>query len=162
MRNNKGFSLIEIIIVIAIVGIIIAITIVTFKPAEILANSRNSKRVADVAALNTALGHWLSREGSRESDPYSTLGLRGTGVTSLTPSDGDITDEGVDATTVSELSLPAYIQIIPRDPDGNTEYRIGVDDTTNPQHVLVCSDQIEYTSTYPEEAYPDHIFCQSN
>ncbi|MDD3647134.1 MAG: prepilin-type N-terminal cleavage/methylation domain-containing protein [Candidatus Dojkabacteria bacterium] len=162
MKTNQGFSLIEIIIVIAIVGIIIAITIVTFKPAEILANSRNAKRVSDIAALNSALGHWLSREGSQQSDPYSVLGLTEAGIGAITPSDGDISGEGVDATSVSELNLPAYIQIIPTDPDGTTAYRIGVDDIADPQHVLVCSDQIEFTSTYPESDYPEHIFCQSN
>lgn len=162
MNKDSGFSLVEIIIVIALIGLLAAVTIITFKPQEIFANGRNTKRVGDIGALNTALGQWLSREGGQDTDVYATLGLTASGVTALTPSDGDITDEGVNATSVGQLALPAYLQIIPKDPDGITEYRVGVDDLDNPAHVLVCTGQIERTSTYSESQYPNGIFCLGN
>jgi prepilin-type N-terminal cleavage/methylation domain-containing protein len=161
IKNQRAFSLIEIVIVIAIIGLLVAVTIISFKPHEIFANGRNSKRVTDIQALNTSLGQWLSREGVEEIDPYDTLELMGTGVLALTPNDGSIADEGVDATSVSQLALPAYLQIIPKDPDGS-EYRVGVDSLENPNHVLVCTDKIEHTTTYPASDYPNNIFCLSN
>lgn len=160
--KEEGFSLVEVVIVVAIIGLLAATTIVLFKPQEIFANGRNAKRISDVGSLNTAIGQWLSREGAQEVNPYDVLGLLGSGVDAISPGDGDVTGEGVDATTVTEISLPAYIHIIPKDPDGTTEYRIGVNDLSNPLHVIVCTDQIEYTSTYPESKYPNNIFCQSN
>ena len=162
LKQNLGFTLVEIIIVMAVIGILVAVSIVAFKPYEILANSRNAKRVSDILAVNSALGHWISREGANETDPYSTLGLLAPGITALTPSDGSVSGEGVDATTLSQLALPEYLNIIPKDPDGSTEYRIGVDDISSPMHVLVCTGQIELTTTYPDTAYPNSIFCQSN
>ena len=160
--NQKGFTLVEIVIVIAIIGILAAVTVVALKPQEIFANGRNSRRTNDVAAMNSALGQWLAREGLSETDPYLTLGLTAAGVVALAPGDGSITGEGVAATTVTQLTSTGYMQAVPVDPDGSTEYRIGVDNVTTPTHVLVCTDQIEHTSTYPAGTYPNSIFCQSN
>ncbi|MBN2015369.1 prepilin-type N-terminal cleavage/methylation domain-containing protein [Candidatus Dojkabacteria bacterium] len=158
----KGFTLVEIVIVIAIIGILAAVTVVALKPQEIFANGRNSRRTNDVAALNSSVGQWLSREGIQETDPYVTLGLTAVGVTALTPGDGSISGEGVAASTVTQLTAAGYIQNIPLDPDGSTEYRIGVDNVGSPSHVLVCTGSIEHTSTYPAATYPNSIFCQSN
>lgn len=162
MRKQAGFSLVEIVIVIAIIGILAAVTVVALKPQEIFANGRNSRRTNDVSSLNSALGQWLAREGLQETDPYSTLGLTDTGVTALTPNDGSITGEGVAASTITQLTSAGYLQSIPVDPDGSTEYRVGADDVASPSHVLVCTDGIEETSTYPTSTYPNGIFCQSN
>jgi prepilin-type N-terminal cleavage/methylation domain-containing protein len=163
-RVNKGFTLVEVIIVMAIIGILVAVTVTLFKPQEILANSRNAKRVDDVKALNQAIGQWLASEGLQYSDAYTTLGVLGPEITALTPGDGSIRDpdEGVEATTIIAANLSAYIANPPTDPVGDIEYRVGVDDVTNPLHVLVCTDQIEITSSYVEADYPSSIFCQSN
>ena len=160
-KKQEGFTLVEIIIVIAIIGILAAVTIVALKPQEIFANGRNSRRTNDVAALTQAVGQWFVREGQDVDDPYSELGLTATGVTAISPSDG-ITGEGVDASTVTALETAGYLQDIPTDPDGSTEYRIGVDDVTDPSHIIVCTNGIETTSTYPEATYPNGVFCQSN
>ena len=165
MNKKKGFTLVEIVIVIAIIGILAAVTVVALKPQEIFANGRNSRRTNDVSAINSAMGQWLAREGQSgtvATDPYGTLGLTAVGVTALDPSDGSITGEGVDATAITQLTSSGYMQSVPIDPDGTTQYRVGVDDVANPTHVLVCTDQIEHTSTYPAATYPNSIFCQSN
>ncbi len=161
-NSQKGFTLVEIVIVIAIIGILAAVTVVVLKPQEIFQNGRNSRRTNDVSSINTAVGQWFNREGQDPSisDPYDELGLTATGVTAITPADG-IAGEGVDANTVTELTSAGYLQSIPTDPSGN-QYRIGVDDVTNPSHILVCTDQVEFTSTYPETSYPNGVFCQSN
>lgn len=160
--NQKAFSLIEIIIVIAILGFLASVTIVTFKPQEIFANSRNAKRLSDINAVNTAISQWLAREGSSDENPYGTLGLTPNGIQAITPADGTIVSEGIAVTSLSAISDPAYIHILPNDPDGTSNYRVGVNNTDKPSHILVCTDQIEFTSTYPESDYPNGIYCLCN
>jgi prepilin-type N-terminal cleavage/methylation domain-containing protein len=160
--DDRGFSLIEIIIVIAIIGLIAGATIVWIKPQELIANGRNSKRVTDITAINDALGQWKAREGVQVEDQYSTLGLIGPGITALTPTDGSITGEGVSVSVLTaHLTQPGYLQKIPLDPDEVTEYRVGVNDVTDPQYILICTDSIELTDNYHENAYPNGIFCRS-
>jgi len=160
--NEKGFSLIEIIIVIAILGFLASVTIISFKPQEIFANGRNSKRLSDVHAINTAISQWMSREASNDGDPYTTLGINQEGIQAITPQDGSIDGEGIPATSLSALSGPAYLPTIPNDPDGTSNYIVGINNLDNPNHILVCTDQIEFSSTYPESDYPNAIFCLSN
>jgi prepilin-type N-terminal cleavage/methylation domain-containing protein len=163
LSKEKGFTLVEIVIVIAIIGILAAVTVVALKPQEIFANGRNSRRTNDVASLNSAIGQWLAREGLESTTPYETL----LGVTPLAiahvidPSDGVADTEGVDAATLTTITAAGYVQNIPTDPLGET-YRIGIDDAVNPTHVLVCTNDIEATSTYPVGTYPGGVFCQSN
>lgn len=159
---QKGFTLVEIVIVIAIIGILAATTVVALKPQEVFANGRNARRLEDIKAMNTAIGQWMSREGINVSDQFSTLGLTASGVSSLTPGDGTILNEGVEASSVTLIKTTGYLNQIPTDPDGSTEYRIGVDDISAPSHVLICTNQIEFTSTYDEANYPNGLFCLSN
>jgi len=161
-NNQRAFSLIEIIIVIAILGFLATVTIASFKPQEIFANSRNAKRVSDINAVNTAISQWLAREGSNDEDPYGTLGLTPDGIQPITPADGIITTEGIAVTSLNAISDPAYLQSLPCDPDGVADYRVGVNNIDKPSRILVCTDKIEFTSTYSQSEYPAGIFCLSN
>jgi len=123
------------------------------------ADARNSQRWQDVAAINEAIGQWFSEEDF--DNPYEELGLTGEGVSSLILGDGSIQGEGISATLLEEI-LAGYLTSIPVDPDGVSEYRVGVTDVTNPQLILICTDKIEYTEIYPEDIYPNGMFCESN
>lgn len=166
MRKQRGFTLVEIVIVIAIIGILAAVTVVALKPQEIFSNGRNSRRTNDIAALNSAIGQWLSREGLQTDTPYAdVLGVTSLGATDvLNPSDGVTDTEAHAAADLTVLTAEGYLQNLPTDPQGNT-YRVGIDDATTPSHILVCTNDIENTSTYPTgtgEAYAGGVFCQSN
>lgn len=54
-RSGAGFTLIELIITISILAVLVAIVVVALNPAEQLARARDTKRVADLDGIRTAL-----------------------------------------------------------------------------------------------------------
>lgn len=160
MIKAQGFSLVEIIIVIAIIAVLGSLAIIAFNPQDYFSNSRNSVRVNDVRVIGEAIRNWMLREGVNDPDPHSTIGATGGGVSAISPNDGEIAGEGIDA---DDIAIPGaeftYLDEIPIDPDGSTQYRVGVDDVSNPGVVYVCSDQIEPTDQYNSTDYPNGIYC---
>ncbi|MBI5732767.1 type II secretion system protein [Candidatus Jorgensenbacteria bacterium] len=57
----RGFTLIELIVTIAIVAILVTVLVVAINPAEQLSRSRDSKRISDLDALKTALNLYLAQ-----------------------------------------------------------------------------------------------------
>ena len=58
-NSNKGFTLIELVIVIAIIAVLGTAVFLNIKPGDILSNSRNSTRKSDVGNLVTAINKSL-------------------------------------------------------------------------------------------------------
>jgi len=54
-KTNKGFTLIELLVVIAIIAILMVTVVITLNPGQLLAQSRDSNRLSDIATLKTAL-----------------------------------------------------------------------------------------------------------
>ena len=53
--NRKSFTLIELLIVIAILALLMSIIIITLNPSEILKQTRDTKRISNLKSLNNAL-----------------------------------------------------------------------------------------------------------
>ncbi len=62
----RGFTLLELLIVIAIIAILSVALIITINPAETLKKSRDAQRISDLASLKTAIGFVLTAS----STPY--------------------------------------------------------------------------------------------
>ncbi|MCD6086082.1 type II secretion system protein [bacterium] len=68
MENKKGFTLLELLIVIAILAILASAVIVVINPAEILKKSRDTRRVSDLDSLRLALALYVTDVSSPDLD----------------------------------------------------------------------------------------------
>ncbi len=58
--NKKGFTLLELLIVIGILAILAAVTVLVINPAQLLKRARDSQRMSDLSTLQTAIGLYLT------------------------------------------------------------------------------------------------------
>ena len=59
-NKNKGFTLVELMIVIAILAILAAIVIFALNPAELFKRARDSQRMSDLRVLSSAISYYLA------------------------------------------------------------------------------------------------------
>jgi len=66
-RAFKGFTLIEILVVVALIAILTAITFIAINPAKNFADTRNAQRSSDVTQILNAVTQYTSEAGSGHS-----------------------------------------------------------------------------------------------
>lgn len=68
LRKSKGFTLLELLIVIAILAILSVTLVLVLNPAESLRKSRDTQRMSDLATLKTALGLYMTSVSNPDLD----------------------------------------------------------------------------------------------
>jgi len=56
----RGFTLIELLVVIAILAVLAVAVVVVLNPAELIKQARDTTRISDLAALNSAISLYLA------------------------------------------------------------------------------------------------------
>ena len=109
IKNNKGFTLLEILLVVAAIAILAGIVILAINPGKQLADTRNAQRNADVnTILNAVYQYAIDNSGSLPATIGTTqLEICATGGTC-----GSLIDLSV--LTNNEI----YLVAIPNDPTG--------------------------------------------
>jgi general secretion pathway protein G len=126
-RVKKGFTLLEILLVIAAIGILSAIVLVAINPNRQLAQVRNAQRRVDINTIYKALEQYIIDTGSYPE-----------GITA------EMQDICINENTTNCLNLevlaPEYVAGIPIDPAG-VSYRVGINIENN--RVRLSSGQSE-------------------
>lgn len=110
-NQNKGFTLIEILIVISLVAILSTITIVAINPLKHFQDVRNAQRSSDISQILNAESEYISDKGQS----YTDFGLQTCPATKDlgTPASATIID-------ISSFLVPKYMVSMPMDPTGGT------------------------------------------
>ncbi|MDO8429742.1 MAG: type II secretion system protein [bacterium] len=64
MSKQKGFTLLELVIVIGILAVLGAVSVLVLNPAQLFAQARDTTRIQDIGVLRNALGLYVSTASS--------------------------------------------------------------------------------------------------
>jgi len=108
-KKMKGFTLLELLIVIAILAILSAVLILILNPAETMKKSRDSQRMSDLATMKTAIGMYMTTVTpvnlTNDTPTANARCINGGGTKSvfysLTGVTGLVATSGINATAVA-------------------------------------------------------------
>lgn len=135
MKNNAGFTLVEILIVIGIIALLAGIVLVAINPSRQFAQGRNTQRSAHINAILNAIGQY-------------TVDNQGSVPVGIPDSTTQISSGGADL--CNDL-VPTYMAGLPMDPsvgedvieqDGCSDYATGYEvfrDTSNAGRITVSA-----------------------
>lgn len=126
MIPKKGFTLIELLVVIGILAILATATAVILNPAELLRQSRDSTRIADMASLSNAIDLYLAdvTNPALGSASFCTSGALSKGGAACTARTGRTVDgTGTPWVTINFTLISAGTPIarLPMDPNNGND-----------------------------------------
>ncbi len=116
-KDRQGFTLLEVLLVVAIIAILAGIVIVALNPGKQLGDSRNAQRKSDVNTILSAVYQYsIDNNGNL---PATILA-----VGTCTDAANEICKEGATCTGLIDLGAlvvnQKYLTAIPTDPSGGT------------------------------------------
>ncbi len=121
--NRLGFTLVELIIVIAIIAILAAAIFVAIDPARRLHEARNSRRMTDIASILDAMKTYQADNGG---NLYATIAAVLPGNYYQIGTSGDSCDSDCAGQTTDQVCVDIsgvgsnYLALIPQDPKTGT------------------------------------------
>lgn len=108
LRRSKGFTLLEILLVVATIGILAGIVILAINPAKQLGDTRNAQRKVDVnTIINAVYQYSIDHDGSMPSTITST-------ATYICQTDSSSCTDLIDLSMLT--ASEKYLVRIPKDP----------------------------------------------
>ena len=119
---QKGFTLIEILVVIGIIGILATVVLIAVNPSRQFKQARDSQRVANVNTILNALGQNIAdHQGNLFCD----------GSIRVLPKEsyyGIASSISIDGTNLADCITPDYLPKLPFDPGNSSAYYNNEDD----------------------------------
>lgn len=157
MLHKKGFTLIELIIVIALIALLATTVILVINPVKIFQEARDSQRIADLGQMNSAMSLMLATSSSQPS--LGTAGTcyknkatqncltRHTPALTVSSTDADQTVDGNGWVPVNLGSQPA-ITAWPLDPKNDaTNFYSYSADSLNQWEFVAAMESVRYGSS---------------
>src|SRR5438552_16417295 len=111
-QQNDGFTLIEVLMVIGIIGVLATIVLVAINPARQFAQARNTERVCNVNTILYAIGQ-------RVADNRGLFAVNGC-ATDIPTSSSTIKSGA--AADIASCIVPTYVPLLPFDPSALTAH----------------------------------------
>jgi len=130
---KKGFTLIELVIVIGILAILAAAVVLVLNPAQLLAQARDSQRISDLGSIKSAVGLYLATALS----PAVAVGPRSTAAaacafTTCTVAGITVDGNGWVAINLMNTTSGSPLSALPIDPVNTAAYQYAYKgDSTN-------------------------------
>ena len=144
---KKAFTLLEVLIVVAIVAILAGIVIVAINPSKQLGNARDSQRKSDIGSIFTAINQYAVDYG------HYPEGISSTPTPICDPAQS--CSGGIDLSAL----IPTYLVGMPKDPMSTTDtgYSVAVSNSNiyveAPMTEIGFLKQFGYSSTTPIVAF---------
>jgi len=130
---GKGFTLVELLIVIGILAVLTAAVVVVLNPAQLLAQARDSQRMSDLEAVTSAVTFYLVTADSPTLNTTTTcmVGTSNSGVSCVTVTSLAVTGTGWVRVNLASSTGGSPLATLPTDPVNSTNYyyAYGSDDT---------------------------------
>ena len=150
MNTKKGFTLLELLIVIGILAILSTTIVLVINPAELLRKARDSQRISDLNTMKTAIAYYVTETSSPKigslstSQTYSDVAGVNCGGVGTNPSATATTTQSTNGTgwipvEFSKMTGGSPIAALPTDPNKSS------DSTGAYYYVYLVGSETDYT-----------------
>ena len=172
-KSKKGFTLLELLIVIGIMADLATAATIVLNPAHLFAQARDSQRISDMDALKAALALYLTDvltpdlNGGLADSPGCDSGITGQPYIAVAPTTNSFqrtganavdADRTIDGTgwlpvNLSSVSGGSPLAVLPIDPTntGNNVYRYACNQTAKTFELNACLESTKYLQKMVED-----------
>jgi len=156
MHNSfrKGFTLVELLIVIAILAVLAAAVVIVLNPGELLAQGRDAQRLNDLNTIRAAVAIYISQipgldlgacpvGGTCTFDPGAGMGPFDDNTCDVVSAANSITGTGWVSVDLTDIPGGSPVPFLPIDPTNNAAYFYAFGCRETPNYVFELDARLE-------------------